>query len=73
MDEHEIQAYIEELGNRLLEIRKGKGISQQELSYLSGIEKPYIRKIEKGRTNPTVKTLLKLSSALKISLNIFFK
>ena len=73
MDEQDFQSYINKLGCKLLEIRKEKGLSQQELSYMTGIEKPYIRKIEKGRTNPTVKTLLKLSSAFEMSITVFFK
>jgi transcriptional regulator with XRE-family HTH domain len=34
-----------------------------------GWDKPNLRKIEKGRTNPTVKTLIKITEVLKISLS----
>lgn len=73
MNEEEIHLNICKLGDKLLSLRKSKGLSQQELSFRSGIEKPYIRKIEKGRTNPTVKTLLKLSFALETPIQLFFE
>jgi transcriptional regulator with XRE-family HTH domain len=73
MNEEEIHLNICRLGDKLLRMRKLKGLSQQELSFRSGIEKPYIRRIEKGKTNPTVKTLLKLSFALETSLQKIFE
>jgi transcriptional regulator with XRE-family HTH domain len=73
MNEEEIHIYICNLGDKLKSLRNSKGFSQQELSFRSGIEKPYIRRIEKGRTNPTIKTLLKLSFALEIPIQVFFE
>jgi transcriptional regulator with XRE-family HTH domain len=67
------EEYIIKLGSILLDLRKEKAFSQQELSFRTGIEKPYIRKIEKGRTNPTIKTLLKLSLALDTTLHKIFE
>ena len=34
-----------------------------------GWDKPNLRKIEKGKTNPTVKTLIKISDVLEITLS----
>lgn len=68
MNEEEFNLSLNKLGDELLRLRKEKGLSQQELSFRTGIEKPYIRRIEKGRTNPTFKTLLKLSIALETPL-----
>ncbi len=45
-----------------------KNISQQELAYRLEIDKSNLIRIEKGRTNPTLKTLLKISLALDISI-----
>lgn len=72
MDDLEIQQVVEKVGQNLLKIRKEKGLSQQELALRSDIEKPYIRKIEKGRTNPTIKTLAKICFSLEIPINQIF-
>lgn len=34
-----------------------------------GWDKPNLRKIEKGKTNPTTKTLIKISDVLKITVS----
>lgn len=52
---------------RLAEIRKEKGLTQKELSKLSGVNRVLIAKYETGMISPTIKNLLRLSSALKVS------
>jgi transcriptional regulator with XRE-family HTH domain len=64
---------LEKLGSRITRLRKKLGKSQNDLSYEIGWDKPNLRKIEKGKTNPTVKTLIKISEALQISLSELFK
>ena len=56
------------LGERIVELRKKKKLSQNDLAYLMGWDKPNLRKIEHGRGNPTYKTLLLLAEGLGISL-----
>lgn len=53
------------LGFRIKEERLKKGISQQELSLLTGIDQGDISKIENGYGNPTVSTIAKICSSLK--------
>jgi transcriptional regulator with XRE-family HTH domain len=60
---------LKKLGERIMQLRKGAGRSQSQFSYEMGWDKPNLRKIEKGKTNPTVKTLIKISDVLKISLS----
>jgi len=58
--------YLQKLGEKIVAIRKSKKLSQQDLAHECGMDKPNLRKLEKGKGNPTVKTLLRLSKALEI-------
>lgn len=59
---------IKELGNRISFFRKQKGLMQAHLSDLSEVEESAVRRIELGKTNPTFKTLLKISRGLGVPL-----
>ena len=55
---------------RLEEIRTKRKLNQRELSDASGVPQPMISDIENGNVkNPTIKTLFKLSSALKCTVD----
>ncbi len=41
-------------------------MKQYELSDLLGMDDGGLRKIESGRTNPTIKTLIRVANALEI-------
>ena len=60
---------LKKLGERITQLRKKSGKSQTQFSYEMGWDKPNLRKIEKGKTNPTVKTLIKISDVLEITLS----
>lgn len=47
-------------------------MKQYELSDILGMDDSGLRKIESGRTNPTVKTLIKIANALEIELKELF-
>ena len=64
---------LKRLGERIVELRKETGKSQNDLAYECGWDKPNLRKIEKGKTNPTVKTLIKICNAFNISLQDLLK
>ena len=51
-------------GRRLVEIRKAKGFTQEQLAYASGIDRSYVGKIERGHVNLTVKKLYILAHCL---------
>lgn len=56
-----------EVGKRILKSRNAKGLTQEELSELSGVSIPHISNIENGKTKIKVDTLVKLSNALNVS------
>lgn len=56
------------LGKKILEIRKRKKITQNELALLSGISQSFISDLEKGKKTPTIDTLNKLAKGLDCSI-----
>lgn len=64
----EKEKFLEELGANIKSIRERKGISQRTLALESDMEKSNLIRIEKGRTNPTSLTLLKISKALNVKI-----
>lgn len=54
------------LGDRVRKIRKGKGVSQEELAEMAKIDPRSIVAIEQGDRNPTMKTINKLAKALSV-------
>jgi len=54
---------------RLKEWRERRGLSQRKLGELSGVHYVSIVKIEAGRLDPRLSTILKLCQALRVSLS----
>lgn len=52
------------LGKRLVEVRKSKGFTQEQLAYASGIDRSYVGKIERGQVNLTIKKLYIIAHCL---------
>jgi len=59
---------METLGDKLLEIRKKKGFTQEELSDFAKINLRTLQRIEKGETVPRGNTLKMLCSVLEINM-----
>ena len=58
---------IEELfGKVLRQLREKKGISQEELGFISGFHRTYISLLERGKKSPSIKTIFQLAKALDI-------
>ena len=55
---------MEQLGAQLAAARKARGLTQPDLSALTGIQQAEISRIERGAGNPTAATLLRLADAL---------
>jgi len=56
------------IGQRLREIREAKGLSQVEISRVTGLVQPYVSRVENGHTVPGVETLEKWARALGMPL-----
>lgn len=55
------------VGERIRAIRKAKGLTQQQLAELSGLDDAYIGSLERGERNFSIDTLEKIVTGLKIS------
>ena len=57
----------------MIDARNEKGITQKELSSITGITQSDISKLENGTANPSVRTLQRIAEALGKNLVIQFK
>lgn len=51
-------------GGKLRELRKQKGLSQEDLAFKSGLHRTYISDIERGSRNVSLKNIEKIAKAL---------
>ena len=56
-------------GSTITKTRKRQGLSQEELSARSHIDRTFVGKIEQGKANPSLKTILKLSRGLRVRMS----
>ena len=61
-----------DIGSRITELRKAKGISTNKLANLAGISQSYLREVELGKKNPTVETLSYICFGLDTTITAFF-
>jgi len=58
---------IEEAFGRVLQqLRKDKGLSQEDLGFESGYHRTYISLLERGKKSPSLKTIFQLAEALHV-------
>lgn len=61
------QDILEKFGQKMQKVRKGAGISQEELAAKLAMHSTYIGTVERGERNPAIRTLYKIAKALKVS------
>ena len=57
-----------QFGKRVIELRKIKGITQEELAYRCDIQRSYIGVIERGEKSVTLNTIEKIAAGLEVSV-----
>ncbi|WP_328801356.1 helix-turn-helix transcriptional regulator [Paenibacillus sp. LX16] len=57
------------VGERIRTIRKAKGLTQQQLAELSGLDDAYIGSVERGERNFSIDTLEKVLTALNVTIS----
>ena len=62
----------EDVGNRIRYLRKQRGISQEKLALIAGIDRTYLAGIESGKRTATIISLEKIINALGVSMKDFF-
>lgn len=53
-------------GKRLAQIRDKKGITQEQLSFDIGVDRTYISYIERGKRNPSLYVMWRISKVLGV-------
>ena len=61
------------LGAAIRAVRKAKGLSQEALAELAGIDRSYMGGIERGEHNVALVNLVNVSEALEIKLSELLK
>ena len=71
-DKYEQELKIELLAEEIKALRLANNLTQDQLGELIGVQRAQISKLENGKSNITIGTLLKVFSALKakVSFNI---
>lgn len=64
---------IKHIGENIVEIRKIKGLKQSDLAAIIDMEDSSLRRIERGRTNTTIKMLFRIASALEVDFHDLIK
>jgi len=66
-------AYQKKLGQRIKEVRESKELSQLDVASICDYDKTTISRIENGRTNITLKTLVTLALAMEVDISQLFE
>lgn len=69
---NETTQILKALGKRIAQLRKQKGMSQEDFADVSGKMINTISNIERGLSDPKVTTLMSISKALGISIDELF-
>jgi len=73
MDDNDEKKMIQAIGIAIRELRVKTGLSQFHLAIQVGISENQLSRIERGESNPTVRTLHKIASHLDVNIADFFK
>lgn len=65
--------FYKKIGENITRLRKQKNLSQYQVSQMADIDRSYLAEIEKGKANPSLKFILKLSKVFGVSVNEILK
>lgn len=58
-----------QFGLAMQRLRRERGLSQEDLSGLSEIDRAYVGRLERGKANPTLLMLVRIAGALDVTLS----
>jgi len=65
----EKEDFLKKLGENIVRLRNNRGLRQIDLAIELNIDDSSLRRIESGRTNPTIITLKKIAEVLEVNLS----
>lgn len=60
-------------GDRVRTLRTNQGLSQEDFAFKCGIDRTYISGIERGRRNPSLKSVERIARTLGVPLTKLFQ
>ncbi|MBL7104874.1 MAG: helix-turn-helix transcriptional regulator [Bacteroidales bacterium] len=69
----EEKEYLQRIGARIKQLRLRVGLSQEKLSFESGLDRTYVGSVERGERNISLINLNKIALALNISISELLK
>lgn len=66
-------APVNAIGERLKEIRTNRSLTLDDTAKITGVSKPMLGQIERGQSIPTITTLWKIATGLKVPLSSFLE
>jgi transcriptional regulator with XRE-family HTH domain len=63
---------LRDLGRRVAELRASRGLTQERFSEDADITAQYLQRVEAGRENLTVRSLVRLANLLHVSITDLF-
>jgi len=67
--DRELERYLQALGARILQQRKERGWSQQELALRAGLDRTYLSGVENGKQNVTLGAVTRVAHALGLTID----
>lgn len=64
---------IKAFGLSVKDLRKQQGLSQELLAAKAGLDRAFLSQVETGRKQPSLLTIFRLASALKLDVSELFK
>ena len=64
---------LTQFGNRLRNLRRARGVSQEKLAELAGLHRTYVGDVERGERNISLVNLATLAQALQVSLSVLLE
>ncbi len=65
----EKEDFLKKIGENIVRLRNKRGLRQIDLAIELNIDDSSLRRIESGRTNPTIITLKRIADVLEVNLS----
>lgn len=70
----QLEDVLRDLGRRVAELRTAEGMTQEQLAERAEVTVQYLQRVESGRENLTVKSILRLAELLEVTvIDLFAK
>lgn len=58
--------FLAKFGSKVRQLRNSKGLSQEKLAFEIEMDLTSVNEIEKGKRNPTLRTIVRIAQALEV-------